>query len=246
MSPLDTILILAIILFSTLIRAAFGFGNALLAMPLLILVAGSQVAAPLVALTGTVVSVMILALDWRSIQFAGGTRLALASILGIPVGLLFLKGSHEALISSVLAFVILSFSAYSLIKPRGLHLRNDALAWPIGFFAGILGGAYNTNGPPVAIYGTLRGWSAAEFRATLQGYFLVTGVAVLAGHFAAGLWTPYVMRMFLLSVPVALLAVAGGTLIGRRIPKARYEGLIHVLLIAISIFTLFEVWRGAL
>ena len=42
-----------------------------------------------------------------------------------------------------------------------------------GFFAGILGGAYNTNGPPVVIYGSLRKWSPATFRATLQGYFFM-------------------------------------------------------------------------
>jgi hypothetical protein len=37
--------------------------------------------------------------------------------------------------------------------------------------AGVLGGAYGMNGPPLVIYGSLRGSSPQHFRATLQGYF---------------------------------------------------------------------------
>jgi hypothetical protein len=37
------------------------------------------------------------------------------------------------------------------------------------------------NGPPLAIYGALRGWSTQQFRATLQGYFLVASMIAMAG-----------------------------------------------------------------
>ena len=43
------------------------------------------------------------------------------------------------------------------------------------------------NGPPLAIYGAMRRWSAQHFRATLQGYFLPASIIGMAGYWLAGL-----------------------------------------------------------
>ena len=51
-----------------------------------------------------------------------------------------------------------------------------------GFCSGILGGAYGMNGPPLAVYGSLRRWSPQHFRATLQGYFLPASIIGMAGY----------------------------------------------------------------
>ena len=79
--------------------------------------------------------------------------------------------------------------------------------WSSGFLSGILGGAYGINGPPLAVYGSLRQWSPQQFRATLQGYFLPASLIGLIGYAAVGLWVPVVTRYFLLSLPGALVAI---------------------------------------
>ena len=38
------------------------------------------------------------------------------------------------------------------------------------------------NGPPLVVYGVLRRWQPAQFRATLQGYFLIASVVGMAGY----------------------------------------------------------------
>ena len=55
-----------------------------------------------------------------------------------------------------------------------------------GFCAGVLGGAYGMNGPPLVIYGAMRRWSAQHFRATLQGYFLPASIIGMGGYWLAG------------------------------------------------------------
>ena len=55
------------------------------------------------------------------------------------------------------------------------------MAWLFGFGAGVLGGAYGMNGPPLVAYGALRHWSPKRFRATLQGYFLPASLVGIAG-----------------------------------------------------------------
>ena len=110
--------------------------------------------------------------------------------------------------------------------------------------AGLLGGAYNTNGPPVVVYGTLRQWTPPQFRATLQGYFVPTGVFILASHALCSLWTTKVFCLYLASLPPLVVAVVLGGLLARILPKGKFDRYVHVLLIAIGVSLLYHVIRG--
>src|SRR6266481_2734540 len=103
---------------------------------------------------------------------------------------LVLHYAPESLVKSVLGLVLVGYGVYNLLTPRAPYLQHEKYAFPFGFIAGILGGAYNTSGPPVVIYGTLRRWSPEYFRATMQCYFFFTYLATIAGHGVARLWTP--------------------------------------------------------
>ncbi len=112
------------------------------------------------------------------------------------------------------------------------QLTNDRLAWLFGVSAGVLGGAYGMNGPPIAVYGTLRRWSPEQFRATLQGYFLPASLMGMMGYWAAGLWTPSVSAYYLASLPTALVAIALGRAINRRVDVRRFFVYVYAILIA--------------
>ena len=98
---------------------------------------------------------------------------------------------------------------------------DDRLAWLFGFGAGVLGGAYGMNGPPLVAYGTLRRWSPEQFRATLQGYFLPASLVGMAGYWVAGLWVPAVTRYYLMSLPFVLAATALAFLRQPEVSRAR-------------------------
>ena len=232
--PIFTISIVLIIILSVLARSAFGFGNALIAMPLLTLVIGVRSAAPLVALTGLLTAVLILALEWRSVHMASAWRLILAALAGIPVGLLFLTGAHEDAGQHRAGGGPDRVCAVQPAAPKLPEWKMNAWPFPFGFVAGILGGAYNTDGPPIVIYSALRRWPADRFRATMQGYFLFTNSTIVASHGLAGLWTPDVVRLVLLSIPIVALGVGAGILFSRRIPGERYHIYIYWFLIAVG------------
>src|SRR5205823_14257856 len=134
-----------------------------------------------------------------------------------PLGLLLLTAVPERAVKAILAVIIIAFSGYSLASRRQLELKTDRPAWAFGLAAGVLGGAYGMNGPPLVVYGTLRGWSAEHFRATLQGYFLIASLAGLCGYWLAGLWVQAVTGYYLLSLPAALAAVFLGRVVNRRL-----------------------------
>src|SRR5262249_45542153 len=145
-------LILAVIFVATVIRSAFGFGEALIAVPLLALVIPVEVAAPLAVLVSITVAIVIVLQDWQKVHLRTTGWLVLSTLFGIPVGVLLLLIAPEAVVKVILAVVIIMFSSYCLASRAPFELKDDKFAWLFGFLAGILGGAYGMNGPPLVVY----------------------------------------------------------------------------------------------
>ncbi len=231
-----TVYVLLVIFVATLIRSVFGFGEALIAVPLLALRLPVNVAAPLAVLVSITVAAVIVAQDWRKIHLRSTGWLVLPTLFGIPLGLLLLTAGNHRLVKAALAIIIMSFSAYALLGRRPPELHSDSRTWLVGcgFLAGVLGGAYGMNGPPLAIYGAMRRWSAQHFRATLQGYFLPASIIGMAGYWLAGLWVPLVTHYYLLSLSLVLPAILLGRLVNHRLRGDAFLKYVHVGLVLIG------------
>ena len=233
----STLFIVVAIFFTTsFVRAAVGFGDALMAMPLLSLVVGIQTATPLFALVGVSISYVILARSWRHVAVRSAWRLILASFVGIPFGLYWLTNIPEAIVTTILGIGVMLFGLYNLFAPPLPQLPGERWGYAFGFFAGILGGAYNTNGPPIVVYGTLKRWEPDQFRSTLQAYFSLTGLMILVGHALAGLWSQQIMQTYLFIMPAAIVAIVLGSMANRHIPVQLFRRIIYVILIFVGLF----------
>lgn len=238
-----TLPVLAVFFLATVIRSAFGFGEALIAVPLLALVIPVKVAASVAVLVSITVAGLILLQDWREVHPGSAGRLIISTMFGVPFGLLLLTTVAEVVVKLVLAVVIITFSIYCLVGRTRLKLGDDRHAWLFGFGAGVLGGAYGMNGPPLVAYGAMRHWSPERFRATLQGYFLPASLIVMIGHWLAGLWVPAVTRIYLTSLPVVLVATVLGRVLNRRLDERRFLLYVHLGLIMIGVGLLIQsVW----
>jgi uncharacterized protein len=231
-----TVHVLVVIFIATLIRSAFGFGEALVAVPLLALRIPITVAAPLAVLMSVIIAGTIVAQDWRKIEMRSAAWLVVSALFGIPLGLLLLTRANDQVVKITLGIFIAGFSIYSLTAKKRLHLEQDHRMWLLGsgFCSGVLGGAYGMNGPPLAVYGSLRRWSPQHFRATLQGYFLPVSLIGLIGYAAVGLWVPAVTHYFLLSLPGALVAILIGRAINHRLRGDGFFRYVYAGLIVIG------------
>jgi uncharacterized protein len=241
-----TVYVLLVILVATLIRSAFGFGEALVAVPLLAIRIPISTAAPLAVLVSVTVAAVILIQDWRKVHVRSAGWLVVFTLFGIPFGLLLLTEGNQQLVKGALALIIIAFSTYALIGRRPPELHSDHRIWLLGcgFFAGVLGGAYGMNGPPLAIYGAMRRWTAQHFRATLQGYFLPASVIGMIGYWLAGLWTRDVTRYYLLSLVVVLPAILIGRALNRRMHNYAFLKFVHIGLILIGATLLVQAVRS--
>lgn len=229
-------------------RSTFGFGEALVAVPLLALCLPVTVAAPLAVLVSITIAAIVVAQDWKHIHLRSAGWLIGSTVFGIPCGILLLQHGHPRAIKAALALAILAFAAYALTRktppaqPQNQPPPQEPRRWLIvfGFFAGVMGGAFGMNGPPLVLYGSLRRWSAQQFRATLQAYFLPASILGMAGYWRAGLWTHAVSHDYLLSLPIILPTVWLGRILHHRIPARAFQKYVYLGLGVIGILLLLQ------
>lgn len=225
-----------VIFFAAIVQSAMGFGMALVAMPILTLLLGVQVAAPAFALLSTTTS-LLNAYRWRAhVTRRELVRLLLPALVGIPLGVWLLGNVDPAYVTGALGILLLLYAVTSLagVKLPVLAARSN---WAVaaGFSAGVLGGAYNTGGPPVVWYAVARQWTADQFRGTLQSFFFLAGLFVCLTHFAAGHVSTIVWQTALLAVPALLLGQFTGVRLTRYISQELFRRLVLVLLLGLGI-----------
>lgn len=238
--------VLLVVFLATTIRSTFGFGEALIAVPLLALFLPVQIAAPVAVLLSITIAAIVIVQDWRKIHIGSAGWLLAATLPGIPLGIMLLTSIYQFAIKASLAIVIMTFSGYFLLGKRPPELSRDSRKWLLGcgFIAGILGGAYGMNGPPLVIYGAMRRWSPQHFRATLQGYFLPAGLVAMALYGVAGLWVPAVTHYYLMSLPAAVPAIFLGRFLNHRLRGDIFLKFIHGGLVCVGLLLLIQTIHG--
>jgi len=216
-------------------QALTGFGSALVSMAVLPPLLGLRATAPLVALMAGTIEIGLLLRYRSALRFASVKWLGAAMIVGIPLGVLGLRAVPERLALAMLGAVLCSYSLYAFFSPRLPELRPRIWAPVLGLLAGALGGAYNTSGPPLVIYGHSRRWSPDEFKGNLQGLFLVIDVVVVLSHLAAGNLTAKVLGSYVWAAPGLLVGIVLGLILERRLDPALFRRLVLIVLFVMGV-----------
>lgn len=211
-----------------------GFGFGLVAMSVLPFFMELTSAVPLIAVYSLTLTLMM---GWRhraGLDRASALPMVVGGVLGIPIGIFFLKSGNPVWVKGTLGTVLMVFALWSLRSNArvGAPIANG---WglPAGFLGGILGGAFNTSGPPVVIYCSLRAWPKQQTVASLQAFFNVAGIAAVTGHSLSGLLTPALLWDNMVSIP----ALLGGLMIGNHLhDRVDQDAFRRVLLGAIFLF----------
>lgn len=237
---MQDLLLLIIIFIAVFTQSVAGFGSALIAMAALTPLLGIQVSAPLVALVTFVLEIFLLVYYREALKIQNIWKVVFASVIGVPLGVIYLKQVDEKITMTLLGLLITAYAVYALLQFRLPRLEHSIWAYITGFTAGLLGGAYNTSGPPVIIYGNCREWEPAEFKANLQGFFLISSLLVAASHLFGGNVTSQVWRGFLLSIPALTVGMIFGIFLDKRIRPDTFRKIVLVLLIILGLRLVFS------
>jgi hypothetical protein len=231
---LTSFLIAAVVFLGCFTQSLTGFGVALVMMAVLPSILGLEVATPLVALVGIILEIFMLIRYRATLQFKSILGLLVSSVIAIPVGVFYLRQLDERIALFVLGLVIVVYALYALTGFHLPNLRHPAWAWSFGFVGGLLGGAYNTSGPPVVVYGNCRRWPPQEFKSNLSGYFLLNSIMVVSTHWLSGNFTTVVTSRFLPALPALLLGFLLGQFMDRWLNPDLFRRIVLVLLIVLG------------
>jgi len=224
------------------VRSTLGFGESLIAVPLFLFFLPVDIAVPLSVMLSVVIALVIVAQDHKSILFKSAKWLILYAALGVPIGIIMLMYGNEIFVKTGLGILIILYSLYSLYFSRHKVLKEDSKLWLFicGFLSGVFGGAYGLNGPPLVVYGNLRQWSAKNFRATLQAYFLPVSLLGVIGYYSKGLLTKEVNTYFLFSLISTIPAIFLGRYLNQQLKEGIFFKYVYWGLIAISLILILS------
>ena len=229
----NTELLIAVIIFAaSFVQGFSGFGFALISIPFLTMLIDIKMAVPLGAICGLVVNIYLTGVLRSHFNYKELGRMFFGSLLGIPVGSWVLNFGPSEALKDILGVVVILFalsSIFQIIKPVKTDSRWGYFA---GLCSGILGGAFNTNGPPVLIYFFLKGWDKVNQKAMITGFFLAASTVIVISHAVTGLTTNYIFMLFLKLLPVVLAGIIIGNSLFNKISTELFNKvLLYSLLV---------------
>jgi uncharacterized membrane protein YfcA len=229
---------------SALLYAMSGFGFAVLAAPLFLLFLDPPRAIQLVIIISTVLSIVVLRGLLPAIAPWLLLRLALGSLVGLPLGLVAFRYTDPTLVRAAAGALILGFAILMAVSRhrsgepgQGKHWTafgmSPGLDLTAGAVSGVASALVGQPGPPVLIYLLLAGAEARTVRATLLAFFALTYGVTLASHAATiGIPIPTWLAASVL-IPFAFFGGLAGRPIGDRLGAEAFA-LVAIAVLAVA------------
>ena len=234
---------------AALLYSISGFGFAVLAAPLYLIFLDPARAIQLVIIISTVLSMVVLRGLLPAIAPWLLLRLALGSLVGLPLGLVAFRYADPILVRAAAGAMIFGFAILMAVSRgrsgqpgQGKHWTGFAMSpgrdLAAGAVAGIATALVGTPGPPVLIYLLLAGAAARTVRATLLAFFALSYGVTLASH-AATIGIPATTWLAAgILIPFAFLGGFAGRPIGDRLGAEAFAKLAIALLGVAGAYTL--------
>jgi len=154
--------------------------------------------------------------------------------LGIYPGLLILQSLPNEVLGLILTSVVIITALLAAFN-RFPHFRREKTAGGVvGFVFTFINAGLALGGPIVALFALNQRWMRDQTRAMLSGFFLVTGLAIIAAHVASGRLGQQEFLSALLFVPALLLGSLIASRLAGRINEVLFRKLVVVVLLATS------------
>lgn len=225
----DLVLVILVFLCAALVHSVAGFGAGLVAMSLLVMQWPVVEAIGVVSICAFLLNLWMAISLRKDIQWTELRPMVLATVFGVPIGVLMLHSLPEEWIIGGLGAILLAHSLRSLLYKGGtVDPVSGRWGYVAGLCGGMLGGAFNTSGPPVILYATARSWPKDRFRATLQIYFLVTGGLAMTLYVASGVVNGTSVYWAIIAVPTMVAGFALGQLVARRVSPEQFRVMVLI------------------
>lgn len=202
----EIVVITLIMALGSLVQATIGFGMALIAAPLLLLVNPEFVPGPIIV-GGLSLTLMVAVRDRKAIDFGNIRWLIVGRAPGAGMGAWLLAAAPAASLDGLLAGMILLAVVVTVLGPPLRPTPRTLVG--AGVVSGVMGTIVSIGGPPVALL--LQRDEGSKLRATLSGYFIFSSSLSLGALTWFGQFDPPRLQLGLQLIPGAVLGFALST-----------------------------------
>ena len=234
---------------AAVLQASTGFGYAVLAVPIYLMLLPAREAVQINILLSCLVMAVMTAGLWRGAPWRLIGMVSLGTVIGAPLGLYFLTrapdGAVKAVVGGVLAVLLIYILWRRRTRPVSAGDRpppRPVLEVVTGVFGGTLGAGIGMPGPPLLVYFGLAGGGKDIVRPAIMAYLLIAFLGIAGLNLVTVGFDGPVLSITAWLVPAALLGCAAGAWLARHITQRRFD---IVTLGALGITTTAMLWAVA-
>lgn len=229
-----------VVFLTAIMRGYTGFGFALVAVPLLALIADPVTAVPMVLLLEVVGSLQLLPGLWRSAHLRSVLLLVAGALLATPIGLYGLAALPADVMRLVIALVVLATTCALAAGLKASREPRAPATFGVGILSGLLNGAAAMSGPPVVLFYLNAQTAMHVGRASIVLYFLLSDTVAISFAGASGLLGASTVLLAAVTIPALFLGQVIGTRLFRFALQRHYRIVAIVILLAVSGFAIVQ------
>lgn len=232
MNPLLLYLLAGLLIFAShLVAGIAGFGNQIVALPLLAMLVGLDAGKGTLVVLGTIMYTILTIrwherINWRELLIVVGLAGA-----GLVIGMYVFKLLNPRAARMALGCFVLIVGIQGLVRPSLLKLVPDALARLLVLAGGIVHGAFTTGGPLLVIYAQRAMPHKSEFRSTLAVMWLALNAGLMIGWTITGNWSPRTPMLCLVGLPFLMAGLSVGEYLHHRLNGPAFRAFVNGVLI---------------
>ncbi|WP_426998791.1 TSUP family transporter [Pseudarthrobacter sp. N5] len=225
-------LVLIAVVAGAMAQRLAGLGFGLLVSPVLVVLLGPFDGVMIINLCGAASSLLILSRVWRNVDWRRYAGLALAALTGVVPGAWLASHVPAAPLEICIgALLIVALLASQRLTRSNWRASGKIPMVSLGFSSGLMNAAAGVGGPAITAYAIVTRWEQKHFGATLQPYFITTGLSSLVSKylFSGGHLPALEVWQWLGILAAMVLGIVAGDLLSGRIRPGAVRGIVVVI-----------------
>lgn len=202
LDPLAIVVVVVATAIGGFLRGFVGFGGALALVPALALAVGPRTAVAVASLVGLPAVIQLLPEALRHADRRRVGPIALAILIGAPLGSLILTRLDQRVMTAAIGGVVMLMALLTWKAPRGPFLRRRWVGIAAGWLSGMLQGAAGIGGPPSVVVLVAQGGEPRRLRADVLAATATIALCGSVSHLWFGIFTVKAALIALALLPV--------------------------------------------
>ena len=233
----EIIITVLALLFGSFVLSSAGFGIALAASPLMLIILDPKTTVVVINTVSLAVFVFMIVQNRSQVRFREMTFPIIFGMLGVPFGLLILD-----FMSSIVLGIFISVSIIGLGIYVGFYRSHTFISSPssfnvISFVVGALLTSTGIGGPLMAIAAVSRNWERDSLRGSLPLYYLVVEGTAVSGYIFSGMFTKEAAVLTIFGILPAFVGFVLATIVVKKVAEAQFRTYLLAVIISAGVIS---------